>query len=56
MSESLNFNGITSRNLIKTLIEASTDSFDNANALYPSTSSIVHTLMNETKIAHLIVD
>eukprot|EP00347_Sterkiella_histriomuscorum_P008880 403343393 len=57
MNECLNHhNSSTSRNLIKTIIEASTDSFDNANALYPSTSSIVHTLMNDSEIAHLIVD
>lgn len=56
MDECLNHNGQTSRNLIKTIIEASTDSFDNANALYPSTSSIVHTLMNDSEIAHLIVE
>jgi len=42
MSECLNQNANTSRNLLKTILDASVDQFDNPNALYPSTSSIIH--------------
>lgn len=39
------------KSLIRTLMDASTNAFDNPNVFYPSTSSIVHQLMNDTKIA-----
>ncbi|CDW74254.1 UNKNOWN [Stylonychia lemnae] len=56
MTECLNQNAMTSRNLIKSIIEATADQFDNPNALYPSTSSIIHQLMNDSQIASKIVD
>lgn len=51
----INYGG-TSFTLLQSILDAITDQFDNANPLYPTHSSLVHQIMNQSNIAGDIVN